>query len=63
VRPLGELAAQLQLPRDDRAARPRDDVRADLGQSALRESGIVLEERSGDRELEDAVPEELETLV
>lgn len=26
VRPLGELAAQLQLPPDDRAARPRDDV-------------------------------------
>jgi hypothetical protein len=38
-------------------------VRADLGQAALREVGIVLEERARDGELEDAVPEELQALV
>jgi hypothetical protein len=38
-------------------------VRADLRQAALGEVRIALVERLGDRELENAVAEELETLV
>jgi len=54
---------QAELPRDDGAARTRDDVRADLRELSFREIGIALEELAGDGELEDAVAEELEALV
>ena len=58
-----QLLAEPELPCHDGAARPRDDVRTDLRQPALREVGIVVEERLRDRELEHAVAEELEPLV
>jgi hypothetical protein len=38
-------------------------VRADLGEPPLGELGMPLVEGARDRELEDAVPEELEPLV
>jgi hypothetical protein len=38
-------------------------VRADLGQTSLGGRTEAVEDRAGDRELEDAVPEELEALV
>jgi hypothetical protein len=38
-------------------------VRADLRQPALREIWVPVVQRAGDRELEDAVPEELEPFV
>jgi hypothetical protein len=38
-------------------------VRTDLREPALGEVGVPVIERPGDRELEDAVPEELEPLV
>ena len=52
-----------ELPRDDGAARTRDDVRADLRHPALGEVRIALVERARDRQLEHAVAEELEPLV
>jgi hypothetical protein len=60
---LDEPLAEAELARDDGAARARDDVRADLGQPALCEIRRAVVERPGDRELEDAVAEELEALV
>jgi hypothetical protein len=62
-RALGEPAAEVELARDDGAARTRDDVRADLGEPPLREVAKALVEGAGDGELEDAVAEELEPLV
>ena len=61
--PLEQPRPQVELPRHDGAARPRDDVRADLRQPALGEVGVVVVERARDRELEHAVAEELEPLV
>jgi hypothetical protein len=63
VASLDQLGPEAELARDDRAARPRDDVRADLRQPALRQLRIAVVERAGDRQLEDAVAEELEPLV
>src|SRR5436190_16131592 len=58
-----EALTERELPRDDRAARPRDDVRADLREPSLAEVRVALVQFARDRELEDAVPEELEPLV
>ena len=55
--------AEAELARDDRAALARDDVRADLRQLTLGEVRVALVELPRDRELEDAVAEELEPLV
>jgi len=55
--------AEIELPRDNGTARPRDDVRADLRQPPLGEVGIALVQLARDRKLEDAVAEKLETLV
>ena len=52
-----------ELARDDRTAGTRDDVRADLRELALGEVRIPLVELPGDRQLEDAVAQELEPLV
>ena len=62
-RALDEPPAEPELARDHRAARARDDVRADLRQPPSENSGIALVELPRDRELEDAVAEELEPLV
>jgi hypothetical protein len=61
--PREELLAQLELARDDCAARPRDDVGADLRQSAFGEVRVPLVQLACDRELEDAVAQELQPLV
>ena len=64
VRALAAQAlAELELPRDDRAAGPRDDVRAHLRHPALRERRETVVEGARDHELEHRVPEELEPLV
>jgi hypothetical protein len=60
---LREPFAEVELARDDGAARPRDDVRADLRQPPLGEVGEPRVDLVRDRELEDAVAEELEPLV
>ena len=60
---LREPSAEVELPRNDRAARAGDDMRADLRQTAFGEFRIALEELTRDRELEDAVSEELQPLV
>jgi len=60
---LGELGAKVELVRDDGAARPRDDVRTDLRQPSLGKVGMPRVQRVGDRQLEDAVPEEFQALV
>ena len=57
------FVAELELPGDRGAALARDDVRADLRQPALGEVGEAVVERAGDRQLEDAVAEELQPLV
>ena len=62
-RALGEPAPEVELARDDGAARARDDVGADLREPALGEVGEALVEGARDRELEDAVAEELQPLV
>ena len=59
----GEQLPQPQALADDRAALARDDVRADLRELALRLVGEAVVELLGDREPEDAVPEELESFV
>jgi len=62
----GELREPLpepELPADDRAALPRDDVGADLRQLPFGVLGEALVELLGDREPEDAVPQELQPLV
>ena len=61
--PLDETRAEVELAGYLRAARPRDDVRARLGESSLSEVGMPLVERVGDGELQDAVAEELQPLV
>jgi hypothetical protein len=60
---LDEPGAEIQLARDDGAARPRDDVRANLREASLRQVGIPLVQRPRDGELQDAVTEELQPLV
>jgi hypothetical protein len=60
---LREPRTQVELARDDGAARPRDDVRADLRQPPFGEIGEPRVDLVRDRELEDAVAEELEPLV
>ena len=60
---LDQLLAEPELPRDDRAARARNDVRANLGQLPLRQVGVPLVERPCDGQLEDAVAQELEAFV
>jgi hypothetical protein len=60
---LGELLAQTEVLRDGGAARPRDDVGPDLRQAALRRLPEAVEDGPRDRELENAVAQELEALV
>jgi hypothetical protein len=60
---LREPRTQVELARNDGAARPRDDVRADLRQPSLGEVGEPRVDLVRDRELENAVAEELEPLV
>lgn len=55
--------AELQAASDDRAAGAADDVRPDPRQLALARLREALVERLRDRELEDAVAEELEPLI
>ena len=59
----GETPAEVELVRDDGAARAGDDVRTHLREPAFRELGMARVERVRHRELEDAVAEEFETLV
>jgi hypothetical protein len=54
---------EVELARNDGAARARDDVGANLRQPALRQIRIAVVERPSDGELEDAVAEELQPLV
>jgi hypothetical protein len=56
------LAEPQQLP-DLGTARAADDVRPGLREPAFREVGKALVERLSDRQVEDAVAEELEPLV
>ena len=64
---VGALAAQpfteLELPRDDGAARARDDMRAHLRHPSLGELREAVVEGARDHELEHRVPEELEPFV
>jgi hypothetical protein len=61
---LGQQAlAEIELPRDDRTACPRDDVRANLRHPTLAEHREAVEERARDRQLEHRVSEELEAFV
>ena len=62
-RPLRHPLAESQLAGDDCAARPGDDVRPDLRQLPLREVGVPLVELPRNRQLENAVAQELEALV
>jgi len=55
--------AEAELLRDRRAALARDDVGPYLRQPALGRAPEAVEDRAGDGELEDAVPEEFEALV
>ena len=62
----GELEqplAERELLRDRRAALTRDDVRADLREPTLGGRREAIEHRARDRELEDAVAQELQPLV
>ena len=54
---------ELELPRDDGAARRETTCERTLASRALREVRVALVERPRDRELEHAVAEELEPLV
>jgi hypothetical protein len=58
-----EPLTEPELLRDRGTALPRDDVRPDLGQPPLRRLLEPVEDRPRDRQLEDAVAEELEPLV
>jgi hypothetical protein len=58
-----EPLTEVQLARDRRAALARDDVRADLREPALGRVRVAVVQLLRDRELEDAVAEELEPLV
>jgi hypothetical protein len=60
---LRQQLPEAELPRNDRAARAGDDVRADLRQPPLRKVRVAVVQRAGDRQLQDAVAEELEPLV
>ena len=62
-RPLGEPLAEAELLGHESAGGAGDDVRPDLREPALRGVLEAVEDRAGDGELEDAVPEELEPLV
>ena len=62
-RVLEQPVTQSELLRDRRTALPRHDVRADLRQPPFGGSGEAVEDRARDRELEDAVAQELETFV
>jgi hypothetical protein len=61
--PRCEPRREVELAGDRGAALPRDDVRADLREPALGELRVAEIQLAGDRELEDAVAEELEPLV
>ena len=64
VRMAGEkLLAEPELLGDHRAARPRDDLRAELGHLPFLEVREALVQRVRDRELEHGVAEELEPFV
>jgi hypothetical protein len=63
ARVAGEEVAQPQALPDDRAALARDDVRADLGETAFGLVGKAVVELLRDREPENAVAEELQPLV
>jgi hypothetical protein len=58
-----QALAEAQLSRDDRAARTRDDLGAQLRELPLVEVGEAVVERPCDRKLEHRVAEELEPLV
>ena len=60
---LDETLSEAEAACHHRAGRARDDVRANLGELTLGEVRMARVERMGDRELEDAVAEELEPLV
>ena len=62
-RPFDESPSEFELPCHLGAGRARDDVGANLRQPPLGKVGVARVERMRDRELEDAVPEELEPLV
>jgi hypothetical protein len=63
TRVFGEEPAEPEARADDRAALPRDDVRADLRELSLRVLRKPLVELLRDRKPQNAVPEELEALV
>ena len=63
ARELQQPLAEAELLRDCGAAQPRYDVRAHLGEPAFGCSGEAIEHCPRDGELEDAVAEELESLV
>src|SRR5439155_14480492 len=60
---LAEPAAEVEFARDGSAARAGDDVRPDLREPALGEVREAVVELARNRQLEDAVAEELEPLV
>ena len=60
---LGHLRSEAELPRDHRATCSRDDMRPNLRQLTFRVVREALVELAGDRELEDAVAQELEPFV
>src|SRR5262249_32531400 len=60
---LEQTLAEVELPRDDRAALTRDDVGTNLREPPLGEVRVPVVEGPRDRELEHAVAEELEPLV
>src|SRR5207302_997896 len=63
ARPLDQPPPEPELGPDDGAARPRDDVRADLGEPPFGEVREAVVQRLRDRELEHAVAKKLEALV
>ncbi len=60
---LEEPVAEPELLRHRRAALARHDVGADLREPPFRGRAETIEHRARDRELEDAVAQELQTLV
>jgi hypothetical protein len=63
ARALREPLAETELLRDERARGARDDMRPDLREPPFRGVLEPVEDRARDRELEDAVAQELEPLV
>jgi len=63
ARVLKETVAQPELLRDGGTALAGHDVCPDLGETPLRGRAETIEDSARDRELEDAVAEELEALV